>query len=54
MNAIRLAALGLIGAAHAKGLYDEARAEKKDVAQMAVSGGIVALCAIGIATILKK
>jgi hypothetical protein len=54
MNAIRLTALGLLGAAHGKALYDEVKAEKRDVTQMAVSGAIVTLCTVAVVTILKK
>jgi hypothetical protein len=54
MNAIRLTALGLIGAAHAKALYDEATAPKRDLTQVVVSGSIVTLCGIAVVTILKK
>lgn len=56
MNAIKLAALVVIGGAHVKSLYDQAKETpaKRDVTQIVVSGGIVALAGVGIAAILQK
>jgi len=55
MKAIKIAALSILGAAHAKALVDEAqKTEKRDLTQIAVSSSIAALCVIGLATVLTK
>ncbi|WDS62320.1 hypothetical protein [Pseudomonas phage D6] len=54
MPIIKLAALSILGLAHAKALVDEAKAEKRDMTQIAVSGAIVTLCVAGVATVLAK